>query len=248
MSIDGKVALVTGASSGIGAATALKLAKAGAKLGLAARRLDRLSALQQQIADQGGQAVALEMDVVDQASVTAGAEKLAEAFGSIDILFNNAGLMPISDLEALKTDEWHRMVDVNIKGLLNTTAAVLPMMIRQKGGHIVNTSSIAGRKVFPGLAVYCATKHAVTAISEGMRLELSKKHNIRVTCIQPGAVESELFEHISDGNYRGQMEALKEQMEFLKADDIAETVLFALQAPARMDIAELFVMPTQQPW
>jgi NADP-dependent 3-hydroxy acid dehydrogenase YdfG len=248
MSIDGKVALVTGASSGIGAATALKLAKAGAKIGLAARRLDRLSALQRQIAANGGQAVALEMDVVDQASVTAGAEKLAEAFGSIDILFNNAGLMPISDLEALKTDEWHRMVDVNIKGLLNTTAAVLPMMIRQKGGHIVNTSSIAGRKVFPGLAVYCATKHAVTAISEGMRLELSKKHNIRVTCIQPGAVESELFEHISDGNYRGQMEALKEQMEFLKAGDIAETVLFALQAPARMDIAELFVMPTQQPW
>ncbi|MBX5039735.1 SDR family oxidoreductase [Rhizobium lentis] len=248
MSIDGKVALVTGASSGIGAATALKLAKAGAKIGLAARRLDRLSALQQQIADHGGQAVALEMDVVDQASVTAGAEKLAEAFGSIDILFNNAGLMPISDLEALKTDEWHRMVDVNIKGLLNTTAAVLPMMIRQKGGHIVNTSSIAGRKVFPGLAVYCATKHAVTAISEGMRLELSKKHNIRVTCIQPGAVESELFEHISDGNYRGQMEALKEQMEFLKADDIAETVLFALRAPGRMDIAELFVMPAQQPW
>ncbi|MBX4941751.1 SDR family oxidoreductase [Rhizobium binae] len=248
MSIDGKVALVTGASSGIGAATALKLAKAGAKIGLAARRLDRLSAVQQQIADHGGQAVALEMDVVDQASVTAGAEKLAEVFGSIDILFNNAGLMPISDLEALKTDEWHRMVDVNIKGLLNTTAAVLPMMIRQKGGHIVNTSSIAGRKVFPGLAVYCATKHAVTAISEGMRLELSKKHNIRVTCIQPGAVESELFEHISDGNYRGQMEALKEQMQFLKAEDIAETVLFALQAPARMDIAELFVMPAQQPW
>ncbi|MBX4953694.1 SDR family oxidoreductase [Rhizobium binae] len=248
MSIDGKVALVTGASSGIGAATALKLAKAGAKIGLAARRLDRLSAVQQQIADHGGQAVALEMDVVDQASVTAGAEKLAEVFGSIDILFNNAGLMPISDPEALKTDEWHRMVDVNIKGLLNTTAAVLPMMIRQKGGHIVNTSSIAGRKVFPGLAVYCATKHAVTAISEGMRLELSKKHNIRVTCIQPGAVESELFEHISDGNYRGQMEALKEQMQFLKAEDIAETVLFALQAPARMDIAELFVMPAQQPW
>ncbi|SCB57487.1 NADP-dependent 3-hydroxy acid dehydrogenase YdfG [Rhizobium aethiopicum] len=248
MSIDGKVALVTGASSGIGAATALKLAKAGTKIGLAARRLDRLSELQQQITANGGQAVALEMDVVDQASVTAGAEKLAEAFGSIDILFNNAGLMPISDLEALKTDEWHRMVDVNIKGLLNTTAAVLPYMIKQNSGHIVNTSSIAGRKVFPGLAVYCATKHAVTAISEGMRLELSKKHNIRVTCIQPGAVESELFEHISDGNYRGQMEALKEQMEFLKADDIAETVLFALQAPGRMDIAELFVMPTQQPW
>ncbi|WP_064711604.1 SDR family oxidoreductase [Rhizobium bangladeshense] len=248
MSIEGKVALVTGASSGIGAATALRLAKAGAKIGLAARRLDRLSEIQRQIGTNGGQAVAVEMDVVDQASVTAGAEKLADTFGSIDILFNNAGLMPISDLEVLKTEEWHRMVDVNIKGLLNTTAAVLPYMIRQRSGHVVNTSSIAGRKVFPGLAVYCATKHAVTAISEGMRLELSKKHNIRVTCVQPGAVESELFEHISDGNYRKQMEALKEQMEFLQADDIAETVLFALQAPARMDIAEVFVMPTQQPW
>jgi NADP-dependent 3-hydroxy acid dehydrogenase YdfG len=248
MSIQGKVALVTGASSGIGAATALKLAKAGAKVGLAARRLDRLSELQQQITANGGQAIALEMDVVDQASVTAAVARLARTFGSIDIVFNNAGLMPISDLDALKTDEWHRMVDVNIKGLLNTTAAVLPYMIGQKAGHIVNTSSIAGRKVFPGLAVYCATKHAVTAVSEGMRLELSKKHNIRVTCVQPGAVESELFEHISDDGYRDQMEALKTQMEFLKADDIAETVLFALQAPAHVDIAEVFVMPTQQPW
>jgi NADP-dependent 3-hydroxy acid dehydrogenase YdfG len=248
MSIQGKVALVTGASSGIGAATALKLAKAGAKVGLAARRLDRLSELQQQITADGGQAIALEMDVVDQASVTAAVARLAKTFGSIDIVFNNAGLMPISDLDALKTDEWHRMVDVNIKGLLNTTAAVLPYMIGQKAGHIVNTSSIAGRKVFPGLAVYCATKHAVTAVSEGMRLELSKKHNIRVTCVQPGAVESELFEHISDDGYRDQMEALKTQMEFLKADDIAETVLFALQAPAHVDIAEVFVMPTQQPW
>ncbi|PSH70866.1 oxidoreductase [Phyllobacterium brassicacearum] len=248
MSIKGKVALVTGASSGIGAATALKLAANGATVGLAARRIDRLSNLQAKIEAGGGTAIAIEMDVVDAASVTAGVEKLASAFGSIDIVFNNAGLMPISDMEALKTDEWHRMVDVNVKGLLNTVAAVLPHMVRQKSGHMVNTSSIAGRKVFPGLAVYCATKHAVTALSEGMRLELSKKHNIKITCVQPGAVETELFEHISDGDYRQQMEALKDQMEFLKPEDIADTILYALQAPDRVDIAEVFVMPTQQPW
>jgi NADP-dependent 3-hydroxy acid dehydrogenase YdfG len=135
-----------------------------------------------------------------------------------------------------------------VQGLLNTTAAVLPYMQRQGSGHIVNTSSIAGRKVFPGLSVYCATKHAVTAFSEGLRLEVAPKHNIRVTCIQPGAVESELFEHISDENYRQQMEGLKQQMTFLNAEDIANTVLFALQAPAHVNVAEIFVLPTNQPW
>jgi NADP-dependent 3-hydroxy acid dehydrogenase YdfG len=248
MSIQGKVALITGASSGIGAATALKLAANGAKVGLAARRADRLTQLVAEIEKAGGQAIALEMDVVDNASVTAGVSKLAEAFGTIDILFNNAGLMPLSDIDALKTDEWHRMVDVNIKGVLNTTAAVLPHMIGRKSGHVVNTSSIAGRKVFAGLSVYCATKHAITALSDGMRIELGKKHNIRVTCVQPGAVETELYDQISDPAARQQMDDLKTQMEFLKAEDIAETVLFALQAPRHMDIAEVFVMPTQQAW
>jgi NADP-dependent 3-hydroxy acid dehydrogenase YdfG len=248
MSIQGKVALITGASSGIGAATALRLAANGAKVGLAARRADRLTQLVAEIEKAGGQAIALEMDVVDNASVTAGVSKLAEAFGTIDILFNNAGLMPLSDIDALKTDEWHRMVDVNIKGVLNTTAAVLPHMIGRKSGHVVNTSSIAGRKVFAGLSVYCATKHAITALSDGMRIELSKKHNIRVTCVQPGAVETELYDQISDPAARRQMDDLKTQMEFLKAEDIAETVLFALQSPPHMDIAEVFVMPTQQAW
>ncbi|MBE1507012.1 SDR family oxidoreductase [Rhizobium viscosum] len=248
MSIQGKTALITGASSGIGAATALKLAANGAKVGLAARRTERLEELVSQIAQAGGQAIALEMDVVDAASVEAGVAKLAQAFGSIDILFNNAGLMPLSDIEALKTEEWHRMVDVNIKGVLNTTAAVLPPMIGQKSGHIVNTSSIAGRKVFAGLTVYCATKHAITALSDGMRMELGKKHNIRVTCVQPGAVETELYDQISDPAARQQMEDLKTQMEFLKAEDIAETVLFAVQSPRHVDIAEVFVMPTQQAW
>lgn len=248
MSIQHKVALITGASSGIGKATALKLAEAGVKVGLAARRSQQLEELAAQIRHSGGEALVLTMDVTDPNSVQTGVELLARTYGSIDIAFNNAGLMPISDVEQLKTQEWQQMLDVNVQGLLNTTAAVLPYMQRQGSGHIVNTSSIAGRKVFPGLSVYCATKHAVTAFSEGLRLEVAPKHNIRVTCIQPGAVESELFEHISDENYRQQMEGLKQQMTFLNAQDIANTVLFALQAPAHVNVAEIFVLPTNQPW
>ena len=248
MNLNGKIALITGASSGIGAATALKLAAQGVKVGLAARRVDRLEALVRQIKTAGGEALAIEMDVVDPTSVQTGVDELVKAYGTIDILFNNAGLMPISDVETLKTDEWARMVDVNIKGVLNSTAAVLPIMQKQRSGHIFNTSSIAGRKVFAGLTVYCATKHAVTAFSEGLRLEIGKKHNIRVTCIQPGAVDTELFEHVTDKGYRDQMEGLRDQMAFLKADDIADTLLFALQAPDYVNVAELFVLPTDQPW
>jgi len=248
MELNGKVALVTGASSGIGAATALKLAAQGAKVGLAARRTAKLQALVAQIEAAGGQALAIEMDVVSPASVQAGVDKLVKAYGGIDILFNNAGLMPISDIESLKVDEWHRMVDVNIKGVLNSTAAALPYLKQRGAGHIINTSSIAGRKVFPGLGVYCATKHAIAAFSEAMRLELAPKHNIRVTCIQPGAVDTELFEQISDAGYRQQMEGLRTQMTFLSAAEIADTVLFAVQAPAHVNVAELFVLPTNQPW
>lgn len=248
MELKGKVAIVTGASSGIGAATAKKLAEHGVKVGLAARRLDRLQALVSEIKAAGGEALALEMDVTDQASVNEGVETLHKTYGRIDIAFNNAGLMPISNIASLKVDEWHRMVDVNFKGLLNTVAAVLPIMQSQKSGHIINTSSIAGRKTFPGLGVYCATKHAVAAFSDILRMEISPEFNIRVTSLQPGAVESELFEHISDSNYRAQMEQLKEQMKFLKASDIADSILYALQAPEHMDVAELFIMPTQQAW
>ena len=248
MELNGKVALVTGASSGIGAATALKLAANGVKVGLAARRLDKLRALASQIRDAGGQATPLEMDVVEPASVNAGVDRLVAAYGGIDILFNNAGLMPASDVETLKVDEWHRMVDVNIKGVLNSTAAALPHLKQRGGGHIVNTSSIAGRKVFPGLTVYCATKHAIAAFSEGLRLELAPKHGIRVTCIQPGAVDTELFEHISDAGYRQQMEGLRAQMTFLTAADVADSILFALKSPPHVDVAEIFMLPTKQPW
>ncbi|MFD3505791.1 SDR family oxidoreductase, partial [Streptomyces sp. NPDC058678] len=166
--IRNKVALVTGASSGIGAATALALAEAGVKVGIAARRADRLEALKKQIEDKGGQALAVEMDVADAASVTTGVQKVIDTYGSLDILFNNAGLMPLSNVDEFKTDEWDRMVDVNIKGVLNAVAAALPQMIEQHSGHIFNVGSIAGRKVFgPGFTVYSATKFAVNAFTEG---------------------------------------------------------------------------------
>ncbi len=246
--ISGKIALVTGASSGIGAATALKLAEAGAKVGIAARRTGKLEGLQKEIASRGGEALVIEMDVVDPASVEAGVKKLVGAYGSIDILVNNAGLMPLSDVDQFKVDEWHRMVDVNVKGLLNTTAAVLPQMINQHSGHIFNMSSIAGRKVFKGLSVYCATKHAVAAFSDGLRLEVGQKHNIRVTCIQPGAVATELYDHITEPGYIKQMDDLAKQMTFLQGEDIGDTIVFAAQAPAHVNVAELFVLPVEQGW
>lgn len=248
MDIKVKIALITGASSGIGAATARKLAAEGVIVGLAARRTDRLETLVAEITAAGGNAVALETDVTDPASCKATADALIAQFGQIDVWVNNAGLMPISDIDSLKVDEWQRMVDVNISGVLNATVAVLPQMIAQHSGHIFNMSSIAGRKVFTGLTVYCATKAAVAAFSDGLRREIGPKHNIRVTCIQPGAVKSELYDQISDANYRKQMDDLAASMTFLESTDIADTILFALNSPARMDVAELFVLPTEQGW
>lgn len=248
MNIAGKVALVTGASSGIGAATAKRLAAEGVVVGLAARRKDRIEALAAEIEAAGGRALALQTDVTDLGSCETAARALINQFGRLDVLVNNAGLMPLSDVDSLKTDEWKRMVDVNVSGVLNATASVLPQMIAQHSGHIFNMSSIAGRKVFTGLTVYCATKAAVAAFSDGLRMEVGPKHNIRVTCIQPGAVKSELYDHISDANYRRQMDDLASKMTFLEGEDIADTILFALRSPARMDVAELFVLPTEQGW
>ncbi len=248
MDIKDRVALITGASSGIGAATARKLALEGVIVGLAARRIDRLNALVKEIEGSGGRAIALETDVTDPASCKDAAEKLIAAHGRIDILINNAGLMPLSDIDGFKTDEWQRMIDVNVSGVLNVSAAVLPRMVAQKSGHVFNMSSIAGRKVFPGLSVYCATKAAVAALSDGMRMELAPKHNIRVTSVQPGAVKSELYDQISDPDYRKQMDDLAASMTFLEGEDIAEAILFALRAPERMDLSEMFIMPTEQGW
>lgn len=248
MNIQSKVALITGASSGIGAGVATLLAANGVKVALAARRGDKLAVLLKEIRQAGGQGLVVEMDVVDPDSVKKGVEAVVNAYGTIDILVNNAGLMPLSDVESLKVDEWHRMVDVNIKGVLNTTAAVLPVLIKQNSGHIFNLSSIAGRKLFKGLSVYCATKHAIAAFSDIMRMEIAPKYKIRVTSLQPGAVATELYDQITDPTYRKAMADLEKQMTFLTPEDIAHSVLYALQAPDHVNVSEIFIMPTEQGW
>lgn len=248
MKTTNKVALVTGASSGIGAATAKALAANGIKVGLAARRKDRLESLQSDIIAAGGEAIVLEMDVTDPVSVKSGVEQLVKTFGTIDILVNNAGLMPLSDIEALKVEEWNRMIDVNIKGVLHATAAVLPYLKSQNSGHIINLSSIAGRKVFKGLAIYCATKFAIAAFSDGLRMEVAPKYKIRVTTLQPGAVATELYDHITDPAYRQAMDDLSKQMTFCTPEDIANSVLYAIEQPAHVNVAEVFILPTEQGW
>ena len=167
-------------------------------------------------------------------------------FGTIDILVNNAGLMPLSFVKNLHEEEWERMVDVNIKGVLNGVGAVLPTMLENESGHIVNVSSVAGRRVFPGGAVYCATKFAVTAFSEGLRSELAPKYNIRVTCIEPGAVATELTDTITDEEILANFEKRKGQLTPLESEDIAESILYAVTSPQRVNVNEVLVLPTNQ--
>ncbi|MEX6689574.1 SDR family oxidoreductase [Danxiaibacter flavus] len=248
MELKGKVALITGASSGIGEGVAKALAARGVKTGLAARNVDKLKSIENEIHRAGGEAVSLGLDVTDKASVKAGIERLKEKFGTIDILINNAGIMPASDIDSFKTEEWEAMVNVNINGVLNVTAAVLPELVDKHGGHIINVSSIAGRKLFKGLGVYCGTKHFVAAFSDIMRMEVGKKHNIRVTSIQPGAVDTNLIDSISDNGYKEDMEGLRSQMTFLSPKDIANSMIYALESPDYVDVSEIFILPTDQEW
>ncbi len=248
MELKGKIALITGASSGIGEGVAKVLAAKGVNVGLAARNAAKLQNVFNDIQQAGGKAFVVEMDVADSNSTTKGVARLKEHFGSIDILVNNAGIMPVSDLDTFKVDEWDAMVNVNIKGVLNVTAAALPVLIEQKSGHIINLSSIAGRKLFKGLAVYCGTKHFVAAFSDIMRMEIGKKHNIRVTSIQPGAVDTNLYAQISDKGYKEEMEGLRNQMTFLSPEDIASSIIYALEAPDHVDVSELFILPVDQEW
>ncbi|MGN8057617.1 SDR family oxidoreductase [Pedobacter sp. 22163] len=248
MNLKGKVALITGASSGIGKGVAIALAEKGVKVGLAARRINELKSIEDEIVSKGGEARSIVMDVVDPLSVENGVKSLKSHFGGIDILINNAGLMQASDVDTFRTDEWNTMVDVNIKGVLNATASVLPELIIQHSGHIINLSSIAGRKLFKGLSVYCASKFFVAAFSDITRMEIGKKHNIRVTSIQPGAVDTNLYDHISDKGYKEGMENLRGQMTFLTPNDIAGSIIYALEAPDHLDVSELFLLPTDQEW
>jgi len=245
MSLQGKVAIVTGASSGIGEATALMLAQEGAKVVIAARRLERLNELKKKIEAEGGEALPIATDVTHRTAVNHLAKQTKEKFGRIDILVNNAGLMPLSLMKNLHIDEWEQMVDVNIKGVLFSVGAVLPVMREQKSGHIINISSVAGRRVFQGGAVYCATKFAVTALSEGLRMELSPSDNIRITAIEPGAVATELTNTITDEEVKENMKWL-EKMTILESEDIAEAIRYALTQPDRVNVNEVLVLPTEQ--
>jgi NADP-dependent 3-hydroxy acid dehydrogenase YdfG len=243
--ISGKVAIVTGASSGIGLATALALAKAGAKVAAGARRTDRLDSLEKQISASGGQVMTQKLDVTKKEDCDAFVNSVINKWGTIDILVNNAGLMPLSFFKNLKVDEWDQMIDVNIKGVLYCTAAAIPHMIAKKSGHIVNISSVAGRVVFPAGSVYCATKHAVAAFSEGIRQELSARANIRVTCIEPGVVATELLNTITDKSLEKFVESSR-QIDALQSEDIANAIVFAVNSPAHMNVNEILIRPTTQ--
>jgi len=247
-----KVCIVTGASSGIGEATALALGGKGAKVVLAARRADRLEDLAGRIEQAGGEALAVACDVVDRGQVKAMVEKTMEAWGRIDVLINNAGIMPLAPIARCRMDEWDAMIDVNVKGLLYGIGFVLPVMLTQKTGHIVNISSVAGRRVFPNGAVYCGTKYAVHAISEGLRSELSERaaedgNQIRVTIIAPGVVVTELADSILDDETREASRRYHQSLPGkLTSEDIAASILHALTAPPHVDINEILIRPTAQ--
>ena len=240
-----KVAIVTGASSGIGRATAQSLAKKGVRVVLGARRRDRLDELASEIQSVGGQALSFVTDVAQRQSCEDLIRYTIEQWGRIDILVNNAGLMPLSFIKNLHVDEWDRMIDVNIKGVLYCTAAALPHMLTAKSGHIVNVSSVAGRIVFPAGSVYCATKHAVTAFSEGLRQELSTRKSIRVTCIEPGVVATELTSTITDESLQEYVEGAK-KMAALQSQDIADAILYAVFSPNHVNVNEILIRPTAQ--
>lgn len=237
-----KVVIITGASSGLGEATARRLAKNGAKLMLAARREDRLKDLVTDLQKDGGVAKYQVTDISDRSEVEQLVQATKEAYGKIDVLVNNAGLMPLSPLAATKVDEWEKMIDVNIKGVLYGVAAVMPIMLQQGSGHIINLSSVAGHKVFPGGAVYCATKFAVKAISEGIRLESDGK--IRSTNISPGAVATELTSTIT---HEESVEMVKQLTNVaIDPDAIARAITFAIEQPADVDVNEMIIRPTKQ--
>lgn len=245
LSIEGKIVVITGASSGIGQATAEKLASQGAKVVLTARRKERLEETIQRIKQAGGEALAYPADVTSLEEMQALVNFTLENYHRIDVWVNNAGLMPLSFLNKLKVDEWNRMVDVNIKGVLNGIAATLPSMEKQKQGHIINVSSVAGHRVGMAGAVYSGTKFAVRAITEGLRQELSPTSNIRATIISPGLVETELLETITDEDA---IEALKARADgkSLKSEDIANAIAYAVDQPEWASVNEIIIRPTTQ--
>lgn len=243
--MENKVAIVTGASSGIGYSTSLALSKAGLRVAVGARRIDKLKELEKQIIKNNKEIFIQKLDVTRKSDCNSFVDAVVKRWGRVDVLINNAGLMPLSYFQNGKVEEWEQMIDVNIKGVLYCTSAVIPFMLKEKSGHIVNMSSVAGRIVFAGGTVYCATKHAITAFSEGLRMELSPKFNIRVTCIEPGAVSTELLKTITDESMIGFIQATK-NMETLESEDIANAVLYAIEAPNHVNVNGILIRPTAQ--
>ncbi|MFG2973309.1 SDR family oxidoreductase [Streptomyces sp. NPDC048331] len=237
---EAKVVAITGASSGIGEATARRLAADGHRLFLGARRTERLDALRREIEEAGGTAEFRRLDVTDAADVRAFVAAALDRYGRLDVLVNNAGVMPLSPLDALKVGEWDRMIDVNVRGVLHGIAAALPVMRAQGGGHFVNVASVGAYEVSPTAAVYCATKYAVRAMSEGLRQESGG--SVRVTLVSPGVTESELAEGISDPAAREAMKAYRAVA--LPASAIAGAIAYAVAQPAEVDVNEIVVRPT----
>ena len=242
--IKGKVVVITGASSGMGEAAARHLSALGATVVLGARRKDRIEKLAKEIQDHGRNALAFAVDVTQRDQVKGLVDLAVEQFGRVDVILNNAGVMPLSPMDRLNVDEWDTMIDVNIRGVLNGIAAVIPYMKEQKSGQIINTSSVAGHKVFNGSAVYSATKYAVRALTEGLRMEV-KPYNIRTTIVCPGAVKTELLEHITEADIQ------RTNKEYVGAvgispDSFARVVAFAISQPEDVDINEVIFRPTSQ--
>ncbi|MEH2465105.1 SDR family oxidoreductase [Nostoc sp.] len=241
--IKDKVIVITGASSGLGEATARLLSAQGAIVVLGARRVERLQALADELTGSGSKALAVTTDVTHCDQVKKLVDAAVQTYGRIDVIINNAGLMPQSPLDRLKVDEWNRTIDVNIKGVLYGIAAVLPYMQQQKAGHIINVSSVAGHKVGPSFAVYAATKHAIRALSEGLRQEV-KPYNIRTTVISPGAVATELPDSVTDPDTA---EKVRKAYEIaIPADSFARAVVYAMSQPQDVDVNEILFRPTRQ--
>jgi NADP-dependent 3-hydroxy acid dehydrogenase YdfG len=242
--IEVKVVVITGASSGLGEATARHLSAQGASVVLGARRRDRIQSLADELTRSGGKAIAMTTDVTHCEQVKNLVDAAVQTYGRIDVMINNAGLMPQAPLERLKIDEWDRMVDVNIKGVLYGVAEALPHMKQQKAGHFINVSSVAGHKVGPGFVVYAATKYAVRALSEGLRQEV-KPYNIRTTVISPGAVATELPNSVTDPDTAERIRNFYAEIA-IPAESFARAVAFAISQPEEVDVNEILFRPTRQ--
>src|SRR4028119_1772631 len=242
-SLSEKVAIITGASSGIGEATALALAAQGAQVVIVARRGDRLEKVAQQISETGGKALQIIADVTDEAQVRQMVDKAQAELGRVDILVNNAGVMLLGPIDGADTEDWRRMVNLNVLGLMYATHAVLPLMKAQGEGHIINISSVAGRTAQAGSGVYNATKWGVGAFSEALRQEVYKD-KIRVTIIEPGAVATELTDHITNSAAKERLKSWISSMTPLESEDIAAAIVYAVTQPPRVNVNEILIRPT----